>query len=374
MNRYIVAFFIFSFLGWVWESIYCTICERKWANRGFLYGPICPIYGFGSLLGLFIYDLVKGGYLPTMEWWMIFILGFIVSMVLEYPTSWALEKLFKARWWDYSDVPLNINGRTSVPTSVAFGCAAILLMKVLIPLADRGISPVPEPLLDFLALVLVSIISIDTTLTISALTDFQKRVASIEEGFQNRMTDIVNQVYNIQNSFYRKVIERIAVFKLPERRKRIAKQLRENQFVELIKDYFKADVEKHMDKNLQHDTTATLERCEDAAWISYLVNERLRLNAGEKELVEAAMLHDLYLYDWRDGDDSRKANGTGHSDMENDKAVKYFSISEKEQEAIKSRMWPENITEIPKNKEALIMYLADKYCALVEKVRRDKHF
>ena len=102
MNRYTITFFIFSFLGWVWETIYCSLRVHKLVNRGFLYGPICPIYGFGALLGFIIYDLVKTGYLPELEWWAIFILGFIVSMVLEYPTSWVLEKLFDARWWDYS--------------------------------------------------------------------------------------------------------------------------------------------------------------------------------------------------------------------------------------------------------------------------------
>lgn len=374
MNKYIIAFFIFSFFGWVWESIYCTICEHRWANRGFLYGPICPIYGCGSLLGFLTYDLIEAGYLPDLEWWIIFILGFVVSMILEYPTSWVLEKLFKARWWDYSDFPLNINGRTSVPTSVAFGFAAILLMKVLIPLTNMGLSSLPEPLLSILALMLVSIISVDSTLTISALTDFQKRVASIDEGFQNHMTDIVNQVYGIQNSFYNKVIQRIAVFKLPERKKRIAKQLREKQFMELIKDYYKSDVIKQMDNYIQHGTTTTLEHCENVAWISYLINKKLNLNADEKELIEAAMLHDLYFYDWHDGDPARKTHGFDHSDIACDNAVKYFGISEKEQEVIRSHMWPLNITKIPKSKEALIICFADKYCALIETVRLNKRF
>ena len=322
MNKYIIAFLIFSFFGWIWESIYCTIREHKWANRGFLYGPICPIYGFASVLGFIIYDLIKAGYLPSIKWWMIFMLGFIVSMLLEYPTSWALEKLFKARWWDYSDIWLNIKGRTSVPTSLAFGFAAILAMEVLIPLVDRGLSFLPESLLFILSLILVSIISIDTTLTISSLTDFQKYVASIEEAFQNHMTDIVNRVYGNRNSFYLKAIQRIAVFKLPGRKNRIAKQLREKQFVELIKDYYESDVVKQMDNYIQHGTTTTLEHCENVAWISYLINEKLHLNADEKKLVEAAMLHDLYLYDWHDGDPSRKTHGFDHPEIACINAVK----------------------------------------------------
>jgi len=374
LNRYIIAFFIFGFLGWIWETIYCTLRTHKWANRGFLYGPICPIYGFGAILGLYLYNLIESGILPNIEWWGIFILGFIVSMILEYPTSWVLEKIFKARWWDYSKVPFNINGRTSVPTSVAFGAAAILVIKVLMPIVNRGLGTLSEPVLDIFSYILVSIISIDTTLTISSLTDFQKYVTSVDEGFQNHMSDIVDRVYNKQNSFYNKAIQRIAVFKLPERKNRIAKQLREEQFVELIKDYYKSDVVKQMDRYIQHSKTTTLEHCENVAWISYLINEKLHLNADEKELIEAAMLHDLYLYDWHDKDPSHKMHGFVHPDIACNNAVKHFGISDKEQEAIKSHMWPLNITEIPKSKEALIICLADKYCALIETIRLNKHF
>ena len=143
MNKVIVIFFMFAFLGWVWESIYCTAKDRKWANRGFLYGPICPIYGCGGIIGLFACDLVKGGVLPQLSPWQMFGAGFVVSMILEYPTSWVLEKLFHARWWDYSRVPLNINGRTSVPTSIAFGAVSIPIMKTILPAADTLIEAVP---------------------------------------------------------------------------------------------------------------------------------------------------------------------------------------------------------------------------------------
>lgn len=374
LNKYIIAFFLFSFLGWVWESVYCTIRDRKWANRGFLYGPICPIYGCGALLGYLLYELMIDGHLPNLEWWMIFILGFIISMVLEYPTSWALEKLFKARWWDYSDFPMNINGRVSVPSSIAFGIGAILLIKVFIPFVDKGLSSLSEPLLNVLALILVSIISIDVTLTITALTDFELYVASIDEAFQNHMTDFVNRVYAKKNLKILNTIQRIKVFKLPGRKNRIAKQLREEQFVELIKDYFNSDTVKQMNKTIQHGTTTTLEHCENVAWISYLINRKLHLNADEKELLEAAMLHDIYLYQGHDGDPSGKNHGIYHHEVESNSAVKQLGLSEKEQEMIRSHMWPLNITKIPKNKEALIIFLADKYCSLIETIRLNKRF
>lgn len=374
MNRYTITFFIFSFLGWVWETIYCSFRVHKLVNRGFLYGPICPIYGFGALLGFIIYDLVKAGYLPELEWWEIFILGFIVSMVLEYPTSWVLEKLFDARWWDYSKFPMNINGRTSVPTSVAFGLAAILVMDVLIPLVDRRLSLLPESVINVLALIFVSIISIDTTLTIMSLTDFRKYVAFIDEGFQNHVTDFVNRVFSKQKFNFQNVIQRVVVFKLPERKNRIAKQIREKQFIELIKDFYESDVVKQMDKFIQHGTTTTLEHCENVAWISYLINEKLHLNANEKELVEAAMLHDLYLYDWHEDDSSHRLHGLYHPDVACDNAIEHFGISEKEQEAIRSHMWPLTITKIPKSREALIICIADKYCALIETIRLNKYF
>lgn len=226
MCRYIVIFILFSFFGWVWESIYCTVCEKKWANRGFLYGPVCPIYGFGCSIALAGFDLSSSGLIPVLSAWQIFILGFAVSMILEYPTSFVLEKLFHARWWDYSNIPLNIKGRTSVPTSLAFGLASIAVMRYAIPFISSLIAVLPEWLLTLTALVLTALISVDITLTASALTDFQKEIERLDNSFQSYMTDAVYQMLDAQKGFRAKTVKRIAVFKFP---KNIVKALKKER-------------------------------------------------------------------------------------------------------------------------------------------------
>ena len=119
VSRFFVWFVIYGCMGWIYETVYCIIKSGKWENRGFLYGPMCPIYGVGALGISVVYEYLRseGGGQPP--WWQVFVIAFLGSMVLEYSTSWLLEKLFHAYWWDYRDSPLNINGRICLPASLA---------------------------------------------------------------------------------------------------------------------------------------------------------------------------------------------------------------------------------------------------------------
>jgi hypothetical protein len=225
LNRYLVAYFVFSVLGWIWESIYCTVKERKWQNRGFLYGPLCPIYGFGSIVALLVYDLISFGIIHQLSWWMILIIGFFFSMVLEYPTSFILEKKFHARWWDYSDLPLNINGRTCVITSLGFGIGAIIIMNYLIPSYEQALVIIPASIIAISCVIFVAIHSSDITLTVSHLTNFQKNIDEMEEIFQSKMTETVDKIFERRSKLYGKTLSRIASFKMKESHNMIAQRI-----------------------------------------------------------------------------------------------------------------------------------------------------
>ena len=225
LNRYLTAYFVFSVLGWIWESIYCTIKERKWQNRGFLYGPLCPIYGFGSIIALLVYDLISLGIVHQLSWWMTLIVGFFLSMVLEYPTSYILEKLFHARWWDYSDLPLNINGRTCVITSLGFGIGAIIIMNYLIPSYEQALVIIPASIIAISCVIFVAIHSSDITLTVSHLTNFQKNIDEMEEIFQSKMTETVDKIFERRSKLYGKTLSRIASFKMKESHNMIAQRI-----------------------------------------------------------------------------------------------------------------------------------------------------
>ena len=121
-----LLFWFFSILGWILEVIVCSICDKRIVNRGFLIGPYCPIYGFGSLIMLILSPYKD--HLFTC-----FILSLFLCSVLEYFASFLMEKLFKIRWWDYSKDAFNINGRVCLRNAIAFGALGVIFTRYLNP-------------------------------------------------------------------------------------------------------------------------------------------------------------------------------------------------------------------------------------------------
>ena len=168
-------FIVYAFLGWVCEDIYCGIGKRKFINRGFLYGPYCPIYGFGALL--VIYPLLMVSKHPIV----VFIFGMVLTSILEYITSFVMEKLFATRWWDYSTYPFNINGRICLQNSLLFGLMALVVVYGLHPIVSRFVERIPLGFLVIFLIIFTICFVIDIVNTVIVLLRRKKVFLKLKE-------------------------------------------------------------------------------------------------------------------------------------------------------------------------------------------------
>ena len=206
VSRYVFLFMIYSFMGWVYETMFCTIKGGKWENRGFLYGPGCPIYGIGAVTISVIMQLTVGNGI-ALRAWQVFLISVLGSAVLEYTTSWVLEKMFHAAWWDYSDWPLNLHGRICLFASLGFGVGGLLTVYVIAPFTVNAVNYIQQIVLEFLALLFLFVFAVDLTLTVTILLHFDLLVAQIDDSFNQRMETIVDATVQ-QSSRIKKTIIR----------------------------------------------------------------------------------------------------------------------------------------------------------------------
>ena len=175
LGQWLLFFFLYCFLGWVWESCYVSARHRRWVNRGFLHGPLLPIYGFGAVIILWATLPVRGS-LP-----LIFLLGMLAATALEYVTGAAMEALFKVRYWDYSGKAFNLNGHICLTCSLAWGAFSVLLVKVLHPPLEDLVLRLPAFLADALACVLTVYFTADTVRSFQAAMDLREVLTRLTE-------------------------------------------------------------------------------------------------------------------------------------------------------------------------------------------------
>lgn len=168
-------FFIYSIIGWFAEIIYCRLYDGKWSSRGFFYGPYCPIYGFGAIAVILLLSPFSKNPL------LIFLLGAILTSILEYATSFIMEKLFNAKWWDYSKYKYNINGRVCLLNALEFGFLGIILIYIFHPNITKAINLIPQDIIYILDVIILVILAIDLTATLNSLLDFKEKLKTLNE-------------------------------------------------------------------------------------------------------------------------------------------------------------------------------------------------
>lgn len=159
---------IYSFIGWAIEVFQSFLKHKKFVNRGFLIGPICPIYGNGAVLITLL--LTKYQDSPLV----LFILAMVICAILEYFTSYLMEKLFNARWWDYHHFKYNINGRICLETMVPFGLLGLVVIYVTNPLIDKLFNFLGSSL-PVLSIIILIIYIIDNIVSFKVINNFKKR-------------------------------------------------------------------------------------------------------------------------------------------------------------------------------------------------------
>ncbi|MBP8865113.1 MAG: putative ABC transporter permease [Acetobacterium sp.] len=170
-----IYFFLYAIIGWMCEVVYCSIPEKKFINRGFLNGPYCPIYGVGALIIImFLMPYVSD---PIL----VFFIGIILTSSLEYVTSWGMEKLFHAKWWDYSDHKFNINGRVCLLNSFLFGLLCVVLMYVVHPIVNDLVNSFSSFWIQVIATIAAIFFLSDLVESTRETVSFNKKLSSVYE-------------------------------------------------------------------------------------------------------------------------------------------------------------------------------------------------
>jgi uncharacterized membrane protein len=170
-----LLFIIYSVVGWVCEVLYCSFLERKFVNRGFLAGPLCPVYGFGGLLVIFLLKPFSGNMMY------LFVMAVLTTSTLEYVTGWALETIFATKWWDYSNSRFNIHGRVCLFNSLVFGLLSVGTVTFVHPAILSVLGSIPADVRHITATILCAVFVIDITFTLRTLVDFRGKLYALEE-------------------------------------------------------------------------------------------------------------------------------------------------------------------------------------------------
>ena len=185
---YIITYLIiYSFFGWILESVTKTIAQRKFVNSGFLHGPFCPIYGFGAIIMILCLDFLKDNVL------LLFAVAFFVLSLWEYIVGVFLEKVFKTKYWDYSHLKFNIQGRVCLKNSFFWGLLGVIFIRYMHPFIYRNVLLVPKDILLYTDIIISLAIIVDTVASVIAIMNFDSAVNklnAIGENIKDKLEEI----------------------------------------------------------------------------------------------------------------------------------------------------------------------------------------
>ncbi|MBQ3425799.1 MAG: putative ABC transporter permease [Clostridia bacterium] len=195
MDKYCIYFVVYSFLGWIYESLFYSAQLRKPVNTGFLHGCFCPIYGLACVANVALLNGIENNAL-------LFIMSMLIISVIEFTVSYVLETLFDKRWWDYSNWPCNINGRISLISSLGFGIMSVIQLRMIHPFIEAGTEALSNSARSVFLGVTLICISIDLLYTVIRMNKEEERYEFLDEGaeFAKRAFDRMEEgrIHNLK--------------------------------------------------------------------------------------------------------------------------------------------------------------------------------
>lgn len=187
LNQLLFYLIIYSFFGWCLESVYKTILERKFVNSGFLYGPFCPIYGFGAVIMILILSKMN------QNIFFMFLVCMVLLTIWEYIVGVLLEKIFKIKYWDYSDLRFNLSGRICLKNSIYWGILGVIFTFIIHPIIQNIIDMIPISILFHMNVIAYIILLTDVIITVNRILFIDQKIQQIYE-IGDKIKDKINEL------------------------------------------------------------------------------------------------------------------------------------------------------------------------------------
>lgn len=217
-----LIFILFSFIGWISEVIYVGVTSaHKFVNRGFLHGPLCPVYGFGGVVILMLPPSLYATWIP------LFFASMILCTIVEYFVSWLMEKLFHTRWWDYSHYKIQLNGRICLLNSILFGFLGVVVIHFVYPFMIDLLNSLGQKVINVSGAIILAVLSVDIFFTVRKLVDFANVMKKLKElgetlnshygqeewfkkgSFIDMINSVIERADNRKEEFNQKILEKI---------------------------------------------------------------------------------------------------------------------------------------------------------------------
>lgn len=377
---YIILFAVYCFIGWVVEVIYRSVTQRKFVNAGFLFGPFIPIYGIGAFVTIVLNHVMQGWHVAPR-----FLVFGLVITVIEYLVGFLSEKIFKMTLWDYSDNRFNLHGHVCLRFSIIWTLCAFVFVSFVHPEVLRQVALLDETFVKIAAIAFMVYFWIDYTFSVMSLAAFRKGIAYLYEEYFNlsnpEVEDILKSFQRLREAFpdLNKYVNQSINKRIKTKIDSLLKPVQEKIVLELQgrrpfeKEYYETvqDILDHEEfqklKDYFHHNSSIYHHVHDVAYLSYRISKYLKLDY--RSTARGALLHDFFLYDWRNHDvpdlPREKFHGLEHPRIALANAKKHFSLNDIEEDIIKKHMWPLTITP-PKYRESYIVSFADKYLSSKE--------